>query len=57
MDNGGVNNHQRTMDQMNDAIANGNIGFDNFGHNNAGRVFGITHNGVRLHVGYITIER
>jgi len=27
---GGVNNHQRTVDQMDNAVSNGNIGLDNF---------------------------
>jgi len=51
-----IDNHQRSVDQMDHSVAHWDVGLDNLGQNHSLAVLGIAHNGVGLYVhcnGYI----
>lgn len=48
---GGVNDHERSVDQVHHAVANRDVGLDHLGHHNARGVFLISDNRVTLHNG------
>lgn len=52
IDNVDIDDDERLVDEMDDAIADGDVGFDHLGHDNASRMMEIAHQGVGLHVHY-----
>jgi hypothetical protein len=52
VDNVDIDDDERLVDEMDDAITDGDVGFDHLGHDNASRMMEIAHQGVGLHVHY-----
>ena len=57
VDNVDIDDDKRLVDEMNDTVANGDVGFDHLGDYNASRMMEIAHKGVGLHVDCVVDDR
>ena len=57
VDNVDIDDDEGLVDEMDDAIADGDVGFDHLGHDNASWMMEIAHQGVGLHVDWGPEER
>ena len=50
VDNVDIDDDKRLVDEMNDTVANGDVGFDHLSHHNSSWMMEVAHQGVGLHV-------